>query len=1079
MRGSYENSPEIPQAGQLVRVRGRRAVVVSVTSEKSDSMEENSKNLHLVEVEYLDQSFGSREETILWEREIDRQIYTNLEMPPVREANPTNIGFMNSFINAVRWTTIGYNMLSENDKKLSIVSPWKSAVKIEDYQLLPVYTALKQNRVKLLIADGVGLGKTIEAGLIMQELIAQRGVKRILVICPSALQSQWQEELREKFQLNFTIVNSQTRNHLQRKYGFDYNPWRSIARIITSMDYLRQEDVKNSFIFAARSREKSSRRAWDLLIVDEAHNFAPRNLTASNSLRTMMLREVSAFCSHRIFLTATPHNGFTSSFTGLLEILDPLNFHQTTEIPKDSHMAKQIPKSVIRRIKSEIKDPNGNNYFTERKSEIIRLEYGPDEIKLFELLDEYLDILKNKDQNEDYGRITGYLVTFFKKRLLSSGWAFSISWKMHTLPTEIDYEITYDEARRQIKNALQKELTDEEKERLEKNALKSASTVIRPKTASEDVVQIHERINKQLARLGYSGNQFQKINDEKFNALVNWLNSKVVEKEDERVIIFTEYVDTLEYLQNRLISEDKRLEELIATIHGGTSASERERIIKAFNAKDTRERILIASDTAAEGMNLQFFCRYLINYDIPWNPSKIEQRIGRVDRHGQSRDVYVYHFASDQNDDLKFLNKIAQKVASIRDDLGKTGEILESLILRHLYLRDYQQTTLDEFEFESDPVKDMTPKEFNIKNTTSASMSFIETNRYFNLYPETMKEVFLHALKFVGGDAREEANGLIVTKFGKWEKIFNQLFHKTNKVLVFDHNELLVEENNRKVFRKSDTKELLTLGHPLMERALITMRSFIWDTDTALTRWYLVIDSKADQNVLKINVLLIFRNNLSEIIHASLESLEFKIDLKRRLLEFRGPSDNPNLGNEEEKIQLHQGLISDIRKFWVSNSSKIEENIGLHAEKLTQKIQEKIEKQKMEELNREKQILAEKLDELRNRSIYSNILRKQFEHEKKILETLQTSSIDMYFDPEEHKRQIMLQEKKIRQLEEEIDHFFQTGYNEYIKSVEKHAKQESEFMQNHIIPNRYTIRSKEIYAVTAGFHLADEMEVKL
>ena len=199
--------------------------------------------------------------------------------------------------------------------------------------------ALAMPRVSLLLADGVGLGKTIQSGLVLEELLLRRRIRRILVLCPAMLQRQWKYELRRKFNLDFEVIDSDSTFQLRRRLGIDTNPWKAFPRIITSMDYLRMPDVLQQFLQAsgagpdaeANGDRTIAPRPWDLLIVDECHHFAPQSGSRA-SQRTRMLREIRFLFEHRIFASATPHNGKTVCFTGLLELLDPIRFQMTVEM---------------------------------------------------------------------------------------------------------------------------------------------------------------------------------------------------------------------------------------------------------------------------------------------------------------------------------------------------------------------------------------------------------------------------------------------------------------------------------------------------------------------------------------------------------------------------------------------------------------------------------------------------------------------------------------------------------------------------------------------------------------------------
>ena len=184
-------------------------------------------------------------------------------------------------------------------------------------------------RVNLLIADDVGLGKTVEAGLILKELLLRRRIRRVLVLAPAALRLQWRDELRDKFALPFEVVDRARTESLRRDLGIDANPWRSFSRIVASYHYLRQPDIQEQFLSASRTRDDSPHLPWDLLIVDECHNLMPSPFGDDSEL-CHMLRRIAPCFEHRIFLSATPHNGHTRSFTGLLEILDPCDSARPT-----------------------------------------------------------------------------------------------------------------------------------------------------------------------------------------------------------------------------------------------------------------------------------------------------------------------------------------------------------------------------------------------------------------------------------------------------------------------------------------------------------------------------------------------------------------------------------------------------------------------------------------------------------------------------------------------------------------------------------------------------------------------------
>ena len=221
-----------------------------------------------------------------------------------------------------RWTALSPYLDPDGDGPLSrqpVASPFHGGVCVEDYQLVPLLKALRMPRVSLLLADDVGLGKTIEAGLVLQELLLRRRIQRVLILTPASLRLQWRDELREKFSLSFDVVDRRETDFLRRRLGLDANPWRSFSRIVASYHYLRQPDVREQFLSACRTPEGSPHLPWDLLIVDECHNLMPSPYGEDSEL-CRMLAAVAPRFEHKLFLSATPHNGHTRSFTGLLEL---------------------------------------------------------------------------------------------------------------------------------------------------------------------------------------------------------------------------------------------------------------------------------------------------------------------------------------------------------------------------------------------------------------------------------------------------------------------------------------------------------------------------------------------------------------------------------------------------------------------------------------------------------------------------------------------------------------------------------------------------------------------------------------
>jgi hypothetical protein len=336
----------------LATVRNRRGVISAV---EPFAAAKSSELLHLVTIEFSD-SDGDAEETLLWERERQPVVLEPNVLPRAGVDAPMRMREFLALQRATRWTAITPFLAAHSPTKRGEpvpTAPVYGAVSADDFQLVPLARAMRMPRVSLLLADDVGLGKTVEAGLILAELVRKRRIRRVLILTPASLRAQWQQEMEDKFSLGFDIVDKASTHKLQKDMGLDANPWRALPRIITSYHYLRQPDVLEQFIANCRTTQshQGAQLPWDLLIVDEAHNLMPSNFGEDSDL-SEMLRLLTPWFEHRLFLTATPHNGHTRCFSGLLEQLDPVRFTRTPEFTDKER--KMIGDVLIRRLKSEI-----------------------------------------------------------------------------------------------------------------------------------------------------------------------------------------------------------------------------------------------------------------------------------------------------------------------------------------------------------------------------------------------------------------------------------------------------------------------------------------------------------------------------------------------------------------------------------------------------------------------------------------------------------------------------------------------------------------------------------------------------
>jgi SNF2 family DNA or RNA helicase len=345
-------------------------------------------------------------------------------LPEVTEADFDSPARLSAFLDAIRWSAV----TSADTRRLQ--APFRSGVKIEDYQLEPVARALRDPRVNLLIADDVGLGKTIEAGLTALELLPRHRASRMMVICPAGLTVKWRDEMAEKFGLEFTVVDAGLLRQLRRTHGLAANPFRVYPFTIVSMAWLRGARCQRLLDEVLDESGLAAKRAFDLLIVDEAHHVAPaapQQAYAVDSLQTKAVRRLAGHFEHGLFLTATPHNGYTESFTALLAMIDPQRFARGV-----SPDAKTRDAVVVRRLKDGIVDEAGNRKFPGRDPRPIPVEYPADERQVHAWLQEYARLRRQRlGASRAAARAADLVTLLLKKRLFSSPAAFAQTIAVH------------------------------------------------------------------------------------------------------------------------------------------------------------------------------------------------------------------------------------------------------------------------------------------------------------------------------------------------------------------------------------------------------------------------------------------------------------------------------------------------------------------------------------------------------------------------------------------------------------------------------------------------------------------------
>lgn len=1083
MTPSETNFNQTPRVGMLATIRNRRGVLTAVDPFDSGV----GGRFHRVRIEFADGE-GDADQEVVWELEPNRWLVEPAALPQVRSTSPMPHRQFDAVVRAARWGAVAPFVDPDGEDGPAvaspIVAPFHSAVQVEDFQLVPLIKALRMPRIALLLADDVGLGKTVEAGLILSELLVRRRVQRVLVLCPASLQSQWQNELRDKFSLDCEIVDRDRTHRLRRKLGMDANPWRSSPRLISSYHYFKQPDVIAEFNAAFKLDPVSGQLPWDLLIVDEAHNLSPAAFGEDSDL-VKMLRHVSQRFEHRLFLTATPHNGHTRCFSGMLEMLDPVRFTQTDEFSPSER--QRVEDVLIRRLKREINQRTNPPRFAERlPPEAINLKFDAAERSLMAAFDAFRSRVRSVIASSSRSsRLAGWFaVEILGKRLLSCPVAFSESWAKVRLGLEAeDIDVSDSEVLAAERSSRDEISDDREAEGRLAHASSTVGSWLRP-LAPHLVAEI-ESIDSALSDLGLTAPQpVDPKADARVVALLATIDTKLRQagawRDDERMVVFTEYKTTLDYLHRILLQEFEDQSRLV-TLYGGMESVDREAVKAAFNDPRSQVRILLATDAASEGLNLQETARYVLHFDVPWNPARLEQRNGRLDRHGQARDVSVFHFASDDDADLKFLAHVVRKVDAIREDLGATGEVFDEAIRRRLIEGESSSSVQRDLDTQIDRAKGRSDVPRDSRVRIGGELAERETIQLdalaseLDLDPESLRDTLEVSLG-VGTpgyqfdeDDRPGRVRFRVPLPSQWEPTIDGTVRRPGigrergplPGLVFDANRLVESIAGRPVFRPRLDTVLMHLSHPLFQRAISTLARARFPGDEAgkASRW--CVRRAALPNGHTAHILLTIEelaiNELREPFHQWTRTLV--IPVKGDQLATALPH-QPARELRLEPASWDDRTVEEARSIWSEIEGDIRKLLRERAVDLTESIQAALSAAVAEATKRENDRFASRQGEISVliqrqslQSIEAEIARLKKEKEQGLLfdGSLQLDELD---------RSIQAKEEELRR---------RRGHYEELR---EQLKIERERVITRIIPRRFALRGDaQVFPVAVEIRL--------